>query len=346
MSKKAQIKKFNATDCSFQSDAEAKSKNKDVDLSQVFTFYKLLLDSIVYVATQSEEEGLPDIDATMTSQLKNGEWEVHQKIKEVAQRINMKAIVTSYFEANLVSNIPISVLSSVLDDVDALVRDSADVKKRKRDSLKQAYQQQKSNASYLAEVWLLSVCNGKNMRDETPLGVSKGRRVTDPFEALKAAEELIAMLPAPVRVVPPEQPLSEEQTYIRELYAAYGDKEGVIGFCDVHLRQYDEYDEDIKERRIDYFAAESIRRGVSEMSSGRYNSQFDILKDETFAGVQNTARRTFVNGYERMLGVMEQAVLIQTKQYMLSQSPNWISNRIKSGICHFLVNENKLKWVK
>jgi len=53
-----------------------------------------------------------------------------------------------------------------------------------------------------------------------------------------------------------------------------------------------------------------------------------------------------VNGYERMLGVMEQAVLIQTKQYMLSQSPNWISNRIKSGICHFLVNENKLKWVK
>ncbi len=171
-------------------------------------------------------------------------------------------------------------------------------------------------------------------------------KVADPFEALKSAEALLATLPAPTQVEPPEQPLLEEQPYISELYAAYGDKEGVADFSEEHLPQYGEYGEDIKERRIDYFAAESIRRGVSELYSGEYASQFDVLKDETFDGVKNTARKTFPNGYERMLGVMEQAVLIQVKKYILSQSPNWISNRIKMGICHFLVNDNKLRWVK
>lgn len=171
-------------------------------------------------------------------------------------------------------------------------------------------------------------------------------KVADPFEALKNVEALLATLPAPAQIAPPEQHLLEEQTYISELYAAYGDKEGVADFGEEHLPQYGEYDEDIKERRIDYFAAESIRRGVSELYSGQYANQFDVLKDETLAGVKNTARKTFPNGYERLLGVMEQAVAIQVRQYILSQSPNWISNRIKMGICHFLVNDKKLKWVK
>lgn len=171
-------------------------------------------------------------------------------------------------------------------------------------------------------------------------------KVADPFEALKNAEKLLATLPAPTPVVPPELPLLEEQPYISELYAAYGDKAGIPDFGEGHLPQYEEYDQDIKERRIDYFAAESIRRGVSELYSGEYASQFDALKEETFDGVKNTARKTFLNGYERMLGVMEQVVLIEVKKYILSRSPNWISNRIKMGICHFLVNDNKLKWVK
>lgn len=176
--------------------------------------------------------------------------------------------------------------------------------------------------------------------------VANRPKAPDPFEALKAADELLATLPAPVLLEPPEQHQADEQVYISELYAAYGDKEGIADFGETHLPHYSDYDEDIKERRIDYFAAESIRRGVSELYSGQYANQFDVLKDETLAGVKNTARKAFPNGYERLLGVMEQAVAIQVRQYILSQSPNWISNRIKMGVCHFLVNDNKLKWVK
>ncbi|AQU03377.1 hypothetical protein B1774_04585 [Dehalococcoides mccartyi] len=198
-------------------------------------------------------------------------------------------------------------------------------------------------ASKCADIFAEIMTDCASSTRQRPINRAK---IADPFEALKSAEALLAMIPAPTQVEPPEQPLLEEQPYISELYAAYGDKEGVADFSEEHLPHYCEYCEDIKERRIDYFAAESIRRGVSELYSGEYASQFDVLKDETFDGVKNTARKTFPNGYECMLGVMEQAVLIQVKKYILSQSPNWISNKIKMGICHFLVNDNKLRWVK
>jgi hypothetical protein len=202
--------------------------------------------------------------------------------------------------------------------------------------------------SKCAEIFeeILNECAKKTR--STHLQPTKKVKTADPFEALKSAEALLASIPAPTQVVPPDTLLPEEQPYISELYAAYGDREGVVDFGEEHLLQYGdgEYDDDIKDRRIDYFAAESIRRGVSELYSGKYANQFELLKDETLDGIKNTARKTFPNGFERMLGVMEQAALIQVKRYILSQSPNWISNRIKMGVCHFLVNDNKLKWVK
>lgn len=184
MNKKAQIKNFNMENKAFQSDAEAERNNKDVNLSQVFPLYKLLLDSIVYIAVENGESGIPDIDAPMASQLKEGAWEIHQKIKEIAQRKGMKGEVMSFFDANLVPNIPTAVLPSVLDDIDALVRDAVDVKKRRRDALKQAYQQRKSDASYLAEVWLIAVCNGTNKKDEAQglrTVMSETDGIVDPF---------------------------------------------------------------------------------------------------------------------------------------------------------------------
>jgi hypothetical protein len=346
MNKKAQIKNFDSGKKMFQSDAEVQN-SISTDLSGVFNFYKLLLDAVVYIAIDEGESGIPDINSTMTSQLKKGKWEIHEKIKGIAQRNNMKVVVADYFEANLIPNIPNNVLASVLDDVDNLVRNSADIRKKKRDALKQAYQQRKSDANYLAEVYLVAICNGTNKIDNADsTTTSKKKKSKDPFQALDELEASINRLPAPIQKTPPKQILLEEQPYISELYAAYGDKEGIKDFCETHLAQYDEYNEDREDRRIDYFAADSIRQGIRELHSDGYTNQFTVLKEETWAGIKNTARKSYPNGYEKMLSVMEQAAIIQVAQYTLSRSPNWISNRIKMGVCHFLVNDNILKWVK
>ena len=97
---------------------------------------------------------------------------------------------------------------------------------------------------------------------------------------------------------------------------------------------------------IDFYAAETIRRGVLELGSGKLSDQFNVLKGETFDGVKDTAKRTHPNGFDHMLAVMEQAVNAPVNNYLLSSSPYWISGKIKKGVCHHLVNDGKLVWVK
>jgi len=165
-------------------------------------------------------------------------------------------------------------------------------------------------------------------------------------DACSAVEEALLRMPKPVIQTPPEQHADHEQQYIRALYEAYGDAVHIDCFDESCFESYPEYKEDLQERRIDYFSAESIRCSISELQGVELQDQFNVLKDETYAGVRNTAMRHHSDGYEKMLCVMEQASVLQVSQYLLSKSPYWISNRIKQGVCHFLVKDGKLRWVK
>lgn len=165
--------------------------------------------------------------------------------------------------------------------------------------------------------------------------------------AIATLERAITSLSAPELITPPEEIQPEEHKYIAALYCAYADAEGLDVMDDNSIQSFAEYLEDLKDRRIDYFAAESIRRGIEELHSDMLGGQFEELKKATYAGVKDTERsRKHANGYERLLAVMEKAVDAPVATYLLSKSPYWISSEIKKGACHFLVNEDKLKWVK
>ena len=159
-------------------------------------------------------------------------------------------------------------------------------------------------------------------------------------------QEKIKSLPRPANVPVPKEATQNEETYIDELFLAYGDAEGMDVFSRNDLISFPDYEEDLNGRRIDFYAAESIRRGVLELGSGSLTDQFDVLKSETLVGVTDTAKRTHPNGYERMLAVMEQAVTTPMTNYVLSASPYWIGGRIKKGVCHHLVNDGKLTWIR
>ena len=159
-------------------------------------------------------------------------------------------------------------------------------------------------------------------------------------------QEKIKSLPRPANVPVPKEATQNEETYIDELFLAYGDAEGMDVFSRNDLLSFPDYEEDLNGRRIDFYAAESIRRGVLELGSGSLTDQFDVLKSETLVGVTDTAKRTHPNGYERMLAVMEQAVTTPMTNYVLSASPYWIGGKIKKGVCHHLVNDGKLAWIR
>lgn len=192
----------------------------------------------------------------------------------------------------------------------------------------------------LLESILLSICDISKTQKKPP----------SPFEeSLDLITEIstkIKNLPRPTQIPVPINISAEEDNYISELFSAYGDAESIDDFCEKSLTNYPDYREDLNDRRVDYYAAISIKRGVMELDADNLSNQFDILKNEMLDNVKDTSKKQYLNGYEKMLSVMEQASISTLNNYLLSKSPFWINGKIKKGVCHHLVNDGKLKWVK
>lgn len=187
---------------------------------------------------------------------------------------------------------------------------------------------------------ILSICNASKTKKKPP------SQFEESLDLIKDINAKINTLHRPTKVPVPPVATSNEQAYIGELLNAYGDAEGIADFTEAELQTHAEYQEDLDDRRIDYYAAVSVERGVMELDADNLSDQFDVLKEETLDGVKDTAKKVYPNGYEKMLTVMEQASALTLENYLLSKSPYWISAKIKKGVCHHLVNDGKLKWVK
>lgn len=184
-----------------------------------------------------------------------------------------------------------------------------------------------------------------NIINSTPVSKAAQESAID-LKLIDDIQDKIKSLPRPANVPVPKVATQDEQIYINELFLAYGDAENMAVFTIDDLSSFPDYSDDLDDRRIDFYAAETIRRGVLELGSGSLTDQFDVLKTETLAGVKDTAKRNHQNGYEHMLAIMEQAVSVPVTNYILSASPYWISGTIKKGVCHHLVNDGKLIWVR
>lgn len=191
----------------------------------------------------------------------------------------------------------------------------------------------------LLEQIILDIVNGT-------AATSSSLDTSNDLKLIEEIKEKVKSLPRPVDVPVPKKATSDERIYIEELFQAYGDAEDIETFSADNLPSYPDYAEDVDERRVDFYAAVTIQRGVLELGNGGLSDQFEVLKKETLDGVKDTAKRRQSNGYERMLAVMEQAVMLPVTNYILSESPYWISGKIKKGVCHHLVNDKKLKWVR
>lgn len=192
----------------------------------------------------------------------------------------------------------------------------------------------------LLESIILSICSDKSAQKKTPL------QFEESLNLIKDINEKIRNLPHPTPVPVPAIATDTERVYVNELFAAYGDAESIVPFAEEDLLRFPDYKDDLDDRRVDYYSAVSVERGVMELNADNLSNQFDILKEETLDGVKDTAKKQYSNAYDKMLSVMEKVTSLSVDNYLLSKSPFWISGKIKKGVCHHLVNDGKLKWVK
>jgi len=157
--------------------------------------------------------------------------------------------------------------------------------------------------------------------------------------------KIYAKYPRPKYLPVPNEPMDEELAYIAQLLEAYAEAAGVPGLSRVALTGYPKYSNDLRQRRKEYYAAETIRRGTREVFKESDADQFELLKEETYDGIFDIHAQDYKSGYERLLKVMTQVSSIQINKCSLSKLPEWIGNKEKKGVCHILVNDGKISWV-
>ena len=132
--------------------------------------------------------------------------------------------------------------------------------------------------------------------------------------------------------------------YISQLLTAYAEAAGVVELSRNALGEYPTYKNDLRQRRKEYYAAETIRRGTREVFRKSDPDHFELLKDETYDGIFDVYSQEYRHGYERLLKVMAQVSAIQINKSPLSKL-QWTGSKEMKGVCHILVNDGVIKWV-
>jgi hypothetical protein len=139
---------------------------------------------------------------------------------------------------------------------------------------------------------------------------------------------------------PPTDPQPHEMRYVRQLLDAYGQHTGMalahITALGAHSTLYQHF----HGCRTDFYMADGLNRFYRDQSA---EGAFEHAKEQVEQGVRNTVLAPHPTGYHRVCATLAQAAGLTLAQ---SEWGYCVQPGDKSGICHHLANDDKLKWVQ
>lgn len=133
---------------------------------------------------------------------------------------------------------------------------------------------------------------------------------------------------------------ADEDVYVRKLLDIYYEGKSPtpspFSLDDVPL----ENQEHFGRQRKDFYSAEELRLYARDsVPDGTY----ELLQDDVYVGVIDTAEAEYESGMERLRAVLSQSVRLDLKSHTLILKATLNERK---GICHQLANADKLTWVK
>ncbi len=133
-----------------------------------------------------------------------------------------------------------------------------------------------------------------------------------------------------------------ELVYIREIFAAYSDylNRFISSIEDISDKQ--ELLNHFQRQRDSFYIADSLYQFSRDELPYNSNS-FEELKDEIFSLIIDIVESDFENGFIRLKEAIKEA-----KRGSFNNNPLFYEIKVqdKEGICHHLVNDKKIRWVK
>lgn len=187
-----------------------------------------------------------------------------------------------------------------------------------------------------------SKSNKKNIPSTNPIDFLKKPRIENGMLIIDNAT-----LPLPVSEKPPTKiPDFELQLkYLPALIDAYNDAEKTDFNLSLISSLKKKYRENLQEQRVNFYEADCLKN-FSRDTLQSDSDEFQKLIDDTYDGIINTCRKNYNNGFDRLLCVLEQSLIINLNNSQLFHIPEMVNNKRRLGFCHILVNDSRIKWTE
>lgn len=133
-----------------------------------------------------------------------------------------------------------------------------------------------------------------------------------------------------------------EINYVNQLYKAYEDYKKIKISSVKDFTNNQELKSHFDRSRNCFYMAETLSQFSRDTIPSEIDS-FEELKDEVYEQVVDVCNRNHKNGYERLNATTESA---KNGSYHSNALFPELKAQDKTGICHHLANEYKIKWVK
>lgn len=140
----------------------------------------------------------------------------------------------------------------------------------------------------------------------------------------------------------PVEPEEYEKVYIAHLLDAYNDADKVSGINKDNVLD-SAYGKHYAYARDQFWLAESIKKMSEENCPGDID-EFEELKDDMDAHVQDTYSEDYEDAFKRVKAVTDKATSMPLKANRIISGE--LGTRERKGLCYHLSNENRLVWKK
>lgn len=153
----------------------------------------------------------------------------------------------------------------------------------------------------------------------------------------------------PVELVQPGLLTPEELPYVNALCEVYAEKLGKaiedVTPDTIHTLPKNIQRHYSSQRRA-YYQAEYVKH-IARETFADGEQQFIVLKEDAYEGIEDTYYdEDHATGFDRLKAVLERITVVSLTKSALMNVIGLIGNLEKKGICHILVNDEKIKsWV-
>lgn len=194
------------------------------------------------------------------------------------------------------------------------------------------------------DIVLYSLINNNNINPK-PKSKSKSLPIEKIYERVISD---LKKIPKPIRIDVPAEITEKEMIYVSAILEAFSEDAGVEITSEGELiskSEYSKYKDQLDRYRRDYYNAESIKESLKDTVTKDDAKSFENIEQQTYDAVIDKVEASYKTSYERMTSVLAHVTTVKLAS-LLDGIEGWVGPSEKKGVCHILVNEERIKWRK